>query len=433
MCWERARTFLERPKLSPPTEWSWEAYFNLADDSPQPAANVLQEVRRFWPTLSSWERCEYHHLSAWALAALDDEAQARVAWAQAEAYDQRFALVPPWYRKTYGELYSFGSTLGITANDVAAAAESLWGAVDERPYVLVRGPDIALKELPPDAKPDAKPEVLGPVEPLHLRNRPATVGELRAYCTAIGSPLPWYYRVHRPDFEDSDWARFVPYSLALPLAQDVDEGLPGTLGWRALPDDPAWRLPIPAHSTPLPQAASIDEWVEQSPAWLALTENLLQPGEIAPGDLPLLRELLCADPVSALDKWRIVDIVRSAGLDALPPRLGALVGIAAARRVPPLLAAGVLARLERDWRSIAHLAGIGEATPDAVWLRPETRKPHETFGTVEHMGAIGTLARQGTLGPCLLVPDACAWADVLVWPSRLFDPTWYREETPPWP
>ena len=246
-------------------------------------------------------------------------------------------------------------------------------------------------------------------------------------------PLPWYYRVQNPDAEDFAWARFVPYALAKRLAEHLDEGLPGTLGWQALPDDPAWRLSIPAQSTPLPLVASIEEWVEQSPGWLALTENLLRPGEIAPGDLPLLRALLCADPVSALDKWRIVEVARSAGLGALPPRLSVLVGIAAARRVPPPLAVGVLARLERDWRSIAHLAGITEVTPDAVWLRPETRKPHKTFGTVEHMGAIGALARQGTPGPCVLVPDSCAWADVLVWPSRLLDPNWYREEAPPWP
>src|ERR1035437_4063873 len=160
-------------------------------------------------------------------------------------------------------------------------------------------------------------------------------------------PLPWYYRVQNPDAEDFAWARFVPYALAKRLAEHLDEGLPGTLGWQALPDDPAWRLSIPAQSTPLPVVASIEEWVEQSPGGVALPGSLLRPGEIAPGDLPLLRALLCADPVSALDKWRIVEVARSAGLGALPPRLSVLVGIAAARRVPPPLAVGVLARLER--------------------------------------------------------------------------------------
>jgi glycosyltransferase involved in cell wall biosynthesis len=431
--WEQARAFLELPAVGPPPEWFWEVYFHLANASPQPAATVLREVLRFWPSFASDERGHYHLLAAWTLVALDDTARARLAWARAEAYDQRLAIVAPWQRKTWVELYAAGSGLGVTATEVSAADEGLWGPVADRPYVLVRGPGIDLKEVPRDAGPDAKPEVVGPVEPLHLRNHPATVAELREYCAASGTPLPWYYRVQNPDAADFEWVRFTPYALAKRLAEHLDEGLPGTIGWRALPDNPAWRLPIPARSTPLPQAASIYEWLEQSPAWSALTANLLRPSEFAPGDLPHLRGLLCADPMSAIDKWRIVDFVRTRGLDALPSRLRKLVSIAGARRVPRQLATGVLARLERDWRSIAHLAGMTEVTPDAVWLRPETRKPHETFGTVEHMGAIGALAREGSPGPCLLVPDACAWADVMVWPSRLFDPTWYREEAPPWP
>lgn len=435
LCWERARPFLERPTNGTPDSWFWEAYFQLADGCLQPAVKVLQEVRRFWPSLASHERDHYHRLSAWTLVlrAIDDTTQARLAWARAEVYNRRFATVAPWQRKTWVELYAAGSDLQIKESEVSEADEAIWGPPAERPYVLVRGPNVEFEELPPESKPDAKPKVLGLVEPLHLRNRPATVGELRAYCDASGTPLPWYYRAHRPDAADSDWAIFVPYEIALRLAEHIDEGLPGTLGWGALPEDPAWRLPIPARSTLFPEAASIDEWVEQSPAWLTLTENLLRPGEIAPDDLPLVRTLLCADPVSALDKWRVVEIVRSTGFAALPPRLRKLVDIAATRRVPLPLTPEVLSRLERDWRSLGHLAGIAEVTPDAAWLRPEMRKANRTFGTVEHMGAIGVLTRAGTLEPSLLVPDACAWADVLVWPSRLFDPTWYCEEAPPWP
>jgi glycosyltransferase involved in cell wall biosynthesis len=432
--WEQGGKFQERPANGPPPEWFLEAYFFFSDSQFQSAAEILRETQCFWPSLPCSERSRYHRLAGWALAALGDQSRARLAWARAEAYDKRFATVAPWQQKTWVELYAAGSTLGVTESEVSEADEALWGPLADRPYVLVRGPTIELEKLTPDAKPDETPKVIGPIEPLHLRNRPATVGELRAYCATSGTSLPWYYRVHNPDAADSDWVIFVPYAIALRLAQHIDEGLPGTIGWDALPKHPAWRLPIPAQSTPLPPAVSIDEWIEQSPAWSALMENLLRPGEMAPDDVRFARALLCADPVSAIDKWRIVDMVRSAGRKSLPPRLGALVGIAATRGAPsPLLTAGVLARLERDWRSIACLAGIVESKPDAVWLRPETRKPHETFGTIEHMGAIGALTREGTPGPCLLVPDACAWADVLVWPSRLFDPTWYREEAPPWP
>ena len=431
--WEQGRKFQERRANSAPPEWINEAYFNLSDSRPHGAVEVLRETRRFWPSLGCSQRQPYHQLAAWALTSLGNQSRARLAWARAEAYDMRFATVAPWQQKTWVELYEAGSALGVSEAEVSEADEALWGPVSKRPYVLVRAPNVELEVLAPNAKPDTKPKVIGPIEPLHLRNHPATVGELRDYCALSGTPLPWYYRVHHSDAADSDWAIFVPYAVALRLAENIDEGLPGTIGWQGLPENPAWRLPIPLQSVPIPQVASIDEWIEQSPAWLALVESLLRPSEIAPDDLPFTRALLSADPLRALDKWRIIDMVRSAGREALPTRLRALVDTAAARRVPPPLAAGVLSRLERDWRSIGCLAGIVESTPDAVWLRPEMRKPHETFGTVEHMGAIGNIAREGTPPLSLLVHEACAWADVLVWPSRLFDPTWYREEAPPWP
>ena len=180
-CWERARTFLEQPTIGPPASWFWEAYFQLADGSPQPAAKVLREVRRFWPSLASYERGRYHHLAAWTSAALDDMAKARLAWARAEAYDRRFATVAPYERKLFLELHRVGSSLAVTANEVSAAEDGLWGPVADRPYVLVRGPDVVLKDLPPDARPGSNPEVLGLIEPLHMRNRPATVAELRAF------------------------------------------------------------------------------------------------------------------------------------------------------------------------------------------------------------------------------------------------------------
>jgi hypothetical protein len=108
-------------------------------------------------------------------------AKARLAWARAEAYDRRFATVAPYERKLFLELHRVGSSLAVTANEVSAAEDGLWGPVADRPYVLVRGPDVVLKDLPPDARPGSNPEVLGLIEPLHMRNRPATVAELRAF------------------------------------------------------------------------------------------------------------------------------------------------------------------------------------------------------------------------------------------------------------
>lgn len=265
------------------------------------------------------------------------------------------------------------------------------------------------------------------IEPLHLRSRPATVGELRTFCAARSVELPWYYRIHRPDAEDAEWARFVPHTLAVPLGEHLDESLPGSIGWSGLPDHPAWRVPIPSpHSNESPDTGDGDT------AALDLLRSEWLAG-LPSSEMTWALQILRADPLTAIDKYRLVDALRRGNLGALPDRVLALARCATSQSTPAKLQPTVAARQARDWRSVADLTGLSTAPPDAVWLRAELSEPYPHFGSLERLGAVGLLSPGSPAPPCALVPEPCAWADVLVWPGRLFDDHWYAEETPSWP
>ncbi len=353
-------------------------------------------------------------MSAWLAFLEGDSSRARSCWLRAEAYFERFT--PPWQEEFYVELFEMRKRLKPSKQEIQAAAEDIWGKPEEAPRVMAR-------------KPEFIPKPKSFFESLYLRSGPASLGELREFCRKHRLPLPWYYRVHRREAEDDEFARFVPYRLAKHLGEFLDEELPDCLRWKGLPDHPAWKVEIPekppygvGENPDLAQIRKTDE------TFLGLRKRI----EKATGDdnRALCVEILCCERISAIDKWRAVDaVIRNGGI-GLSPETRRLIQVAVSKPLPP--SPGLAARLSMDWRSVAFLFGDWDAPPAGLWMRPETANEPEEFLRIAGMGAVGGLARTEDFQRPLLVPDSFAWADVLVWPGRMFDTHIYAEEAPSW-
>lgn len=392
-------------------------YYCILTEQYDKAIKKLIEMRNVWETLRADHRSIFYYLLAWYMSSRGDQMKAEYFLRFAEAYAKDY--LPEWYADFYEEMFSLRKRINITDEDITRAAEAIWGPKSDYPRVQVRSPELRIEE-----------DYF--IEPVYLRSGPATVGELREFCRRQDVALPWYYRELCPDAEDTAIAKFVPYNLAKTLGEWLDEEIPDSVEWRGLPAHPAWKIEIPVAVEGIPDdKIPVPENGAQDSNLLAIQQNLL--ADLAVQEMEIALAVLYTDAFSAIDKWRVIEVLRKKGINNLSERTRAILTYARNRSIPDYLAGGVLARLKMDWRSLAFLAGHDDAPPSHIWLRPETMKKSKNFLSIAGMGAIGQLAATEKSPPQLLVPDTLAWADVLVWPGRMLDDHLYREEAPSWP
>ncbi len=370
-----------------------------------------------WPATGADDRWAFHAASAAVLLKQERTEEARTAWARAEAYKD--TLTTPIFDLYFRELSFPGEHIQLSRPELDAARQVVWGRA-RAPRIMVQPPE--LREEPTRFLLSA-----------HLRWHAITLGEVRAFCAkAPAHQIPWYYRHVRPDAPDEEPARFLDYSLAAEVSEWLGEELPAAAHWRGLPPHEAWR-PQPTEVTETEPVGGVPlaEWAEGQCLFQELSSALIEPMPTDARDMG--RGILLSDVLSPHDKWRLVARLSNGGMEALDTRTRGLLRVALVRPVPLVLAASIQHRLLLDWRSLAFLAGLHEATPRSLWLRSEFVAQPETFGALPRLGVVGSLRFVEEPRGMLLVPGRCAWADVLAWPSSILDPSSYTEEAPPWP
>jgi hypothetical protein len=246
-----------------------------------------------------------------------------------------------------------------------------------------------------------------------------TVGELREFCAETGAALPGLYRADGRTDRLDEPARFVPYELAEQLCRWLGHELPDSARWAGL--GPEWTTREEPSFDSLSAWWHDDDDCERLRAtWVASLSDEAR----AHAD-----SVVRSESLSALDKWRLLCAVDTQGLAGLGPVGRAAVAMARDSVEPAFAVSGLVRRLRHDVRSLLHLTGAAEAAPAALWLRPATMV-HDGRTSLLGVGALGDLGPSDR--PSLLVPSRAAWADVLVWPAEMLDPTRYQERAHPW-
>lgn len=377
---------------------------------------MLERLRGAWPSAGLTSRWAYHAASVALLIEHGRAGDAALAWARAEAYGE--AIASPVTKMYHRELAAAGNQLVLQEEEQALARQIVWGNPGA-PRVMAQVPGFAEKTS-------------RLLLPSHMRWEAVTVGEVRKFCGSAGErQLPWYYLEFHADAGDEEPARFLDYGLSAAIADWLGEELPAAARWRGLPRHEAWTPQPPSREPTLGRPTGrIDEWAAGQDVYSKVLSALV---ERLNGDARKVGcQVLLSDALGPVDKWRLLERM-TGGMSALDNRTRALLAAALPASVPSLLTPGVCRRLILDWRSIGFLAGLWDAPPSGLWLRPEFVARPKTFGALPHLGVVGSLHRTDKPRGMVMVPGRYAWADVMAWPCTVLDPSPYTEEAPPWP
>ena len=365
------------------------------------AHQCLTEERARWTALPADSRCYWHFAAAVLAMEQGLPARAQRALATHLAY-ARLESEPTAVCDVSERATALADEWGVADEHVDVEAQRIWGP-RKQPRVELIKPRFMKKATAAGFSQDFL------VAPSHLRWDPVRVGELRAWATAEGGTLPWYYRHHRPDAGDDEVARFVDYATARRVVAWLGELLPRSYGWPGLSSEVPWAI-TPPLSAPtklddglraVRSAAGLDD-----DAWAAVQPVLL-------------------GPLSATDQYRVVSAVAAHGPAGAPSWL--------ARALSDRGAPSSGGTLRRDLRSVLFLlSDNAESVPDGTWLVPTEPVEPAARWDAHTLGAVGALARDPESTNVLAAAGA-AWADVVVWPGTIGNLSPLDEEVPPWP